>query len=64
MVDSLNYPYEYGELPNSQKEAVMTLIEKRDKDKRNLSNWRPNSLNNVDAHVLRKKLFLTQSERM
>ena len=39
MVDSLNYSYDYGELSNSQKEAIITLIEKKDKDKRNLSNW-------------------------
>ena len=39
MVDSLNYSlYDHGELSNSQKEAIITLIEKKDKDKRNLSN--------------------------
>lgn len=44
MVDSVNYFYDYGELSNSQKEAIITLIEKKDKDKRHLSNWRPISL--------------------
>ena len=45
MVDSLNCSYDYGELSNSQKEAFITLIEKKDKDKRHLpSNWRPISL--------------------
>ena len=34
MVDSLNYSYDYGELSNSQKEAIITIIEKKDKDKR------------------------------
>ena len=34
MVDSLNDSYNRGELSNSQKEAIITLIEKRDKDKR------------------------------
>ena len=34
MVDSLNYSYDHGELSNSQKEAIITLIEKKDKDKR------------------------------
>ena len=41
MVDSLNYSYDHGELSNSQKEVIITLIEKKDKDKRDLSNWRP-----------------------
>ena len=40
-----------GELSNSQKEAIITLIEKKDKDKRNLSNWRPISLINVDVKI-------------
>ena len=51
MVDSLNYSYDYGELSNSQKEAIITLIEKNYKDKRHLSNWRPISLINVDIKI-------------
>ena len=51
MVDSLNYSYDYGELSNSQKEAIITLIEKKDKDKRDLSHWRPISLINVDVKI-------------
>ena len=35
MVESLNYSYDYGELSNSQKRAIITLIEKKkDKDRR------------------------------
>ena len=49
MVDSLNDSYDRGELSNSQKETIITLIEKKDKDKRYLSNWRPISLINVDV---------------
>lgn len=51
MVDSLNYSYDYGELSNSQKEAIVTLIGKRDKDRRDLSNWRPISLIKVDVKI-------------
>ena len=51
MVDSLNYSYDYGELSNSQKEAIITLVGKKDKDKQDLSNWRPISLINVDVKI-------------
>ena len=51
MVDSLNCSYDYGELLNSQKEAFITLIEKKDKDKSHLPNWRPISLINVDVKI-------------
>ena len=47
LVDSLNYAYFHGELSNSQKQAVITLIEKKDKDRRWIKNWRPISLVNV-----------------
>ena len=51
MVDSLNYLYDYGNLSNSQKQAIITLIEKKDKDRRDLANWRPISLINVDVKI-------------
>lgn len=51
MVQSLNYSYDYGELSNSQKEAIITFIEKEGKDKGHLSNWRPISLLNVDVKI-------------
>ena len=51
MVDSLNDSYDRGELSNSQKEAIITLIEKKDKDKRYLTNWRPIWLINVEVKI-------------
>lgn len=50
-MDSLNYAYLYGELSYSQKQAVITLIEKKDKDRRWIKNWRPISLVNVDVKI-------------
>ena len=34
LVDSLNYAFEFGELSNSQKQTIITLIEKKGKDKK------------------------------
>ena len=38
----------------SQRQAVITLIEKQDKDRTYLENWRPISLTNVDAKIASK----------
>ena len=51
LVDCLNYSYECSELSNTQKQAVITLIEKKGKDRRIIDNWRPISLINVDAKI-------------
>ena len=56
LVDSLNYAFEFGELSNTQKQAIITLIEKKGKDKRLVKNWRPISLINVDAKIASKVL--------
>ena len=56
LVDSLNYAFDFGELSNSQKQAIITLIEKKGKDKRMIRNWRPISLINVDAKIASKTL--------
>ena len=42
------------EFSKSQKQAVITLIKKNDKDKRYIQNWRPLSLLNTDVKVLAK----------
>jgi hypothetical protein len=51
LVESLNCAFDYGELSNSQKQANITLIEKKGKDRRQISNWRPISLINVDTKI-------------
>ena len=55
LVSTLNFCHDKGEL-TSQKQAVITLIEKRRKDKRFIKNWRPISLLNVDVKIASKAL--------
>ena len=50
MVESLNYSYDHRELYKSQKQAIITLVEKKHKDRR-ISNWKPISLINVDVKI-------------
>ena len=51
-IDSANYSFRVGELSPSQKQAVITLLEKKDKDKKLIKTWRPISLLNVDAKII------------
>ena len=51
LVDSLNSSFEKGELANSQKQGIIRLIEKKNKDKRYVTNWRPISLLNVELRL-------------
>ena len=57
-MSSINYSWEVGELSTSQKQAVITLIEKKGKDKHHIQNWRPISLLNVDAKLISKVLAM------
>lgn len=54
MVDSLNCAFEHGELSTSQKQGIIKLIDKKNKDKRYIANWRPVSLLNVDTKIASK----------
>ena len=56
MVECLNYSHKYGRLSNSQRQANIKLIEKCEKDKRYITNWRPISLLNVDSKIGSKAL--------
>ena len=56
VANSLNSAFEYGEPSNSQKQAVVTLVERKGKDKRLVKNWRPISRINFDAKLASKTL--------
>ena len=48
LINSYNASFDNGQLTSSQRKAVITLIQKPDKDSRKLNGWRPISLMNVD----------------
>ena len=55
-INSLKESKMDGNLSISQRQAVIKLIEKKDRDKRFVKNWRPISLLNVDTKILSKSL--------
>ena len=58
LVQVFNEAYNAKEMSNSQKQAVITLIEKKDKDRTFLENWRPISLINVDFKIASKVITM------
>ncbi len=58
LVSVLNDGLCKGELSSSQRQAVITLIEKEGKDRCKLKNWRPISLLNVDYKIASKALAM------
>ena len=54
--DSVSETKEKEHLSTSQREAIIRLIEKKDKDKRFIQNWRPTSLLNVVLKIISKAL--------
>ena len=53
-VRSINTNYQNGKMSNSQRQSVIALIPKKDKDIRYLKNWRPISLLNTDYKIAAK----------
>ena len=53
-IECVNESFVSGEMSNTQKKAVITLTEKKGKDRRFIENWRPISLLNVDAKIMSK----------
>ena len=58
MVDSFNYAFTSCSLLISQRQRIIRLFPKKDKDLSHLKNWRPLSLLNVDYEIATKTLAL------
>ena len=54
LVSTLNYSFDHGEMSTSQKQAIIVLIQKKDRDSRLIKSWRPISLMNVGLKLLLK----------
>ena len=54
MTDSSNCSFDSGEMSDSHKQTIITLIDKKGKDQMFLENWRPISLVNVDSKLASK----------
>ena len=55
-IRSINYSYKNGSLTELQKQGVITLLPKPNKDIEKLENWRPISLLNVDYKIATKAI--------
>ena len=56
-ISSKNQAKERKELSISQRQAIIKVIVKTDRDKRYIKTWRPISLLNVDIKILSKALL-------
>ena len=63
LMNSLNYAKVSKKFLTSQRQAVIKLLEKKDKDKRLISNWRPISLLNVDYKIT-SKIFASRLKKV
>ena len=60
LIAALNTSFKVGQLSTSQRQAIITLIEKKDKVKRLMKNWRPISLINIDTKIASKAIATGQ----
>lgn len=58
LCDSLDFSIEEGRLSPSQRRGIITLVPKKDVDRRNIANWRPITLLNTDYKVFTKALAI------
>ena len=56
MVSILNYSFDHGEMSTSQNQAIIVLIQKKDRDSRLTKNRRPISLRNINGKIASKAL--------
>ena len=56
MIAPFNESFDNKEMSSSQKQALITLTEKKGKDRNCLENWRPTSLIDADAKIASKAI--------
>ena len=54
LINSFNYSYTQKKMSISQRQGIITLLPKKDKDTKFLKNWRPISLLNTDYKIMTK----------
>ena len=55
-INSINYSFQTGSLADLQKQSIITLLSKQNKDITSLENWRPISQLNVDYKIATKAI--------
>ena len=56
LISALNFAYDTGKLPITQRRGLIKLIPKKETDLKNLKNWRPLSLLNCDYKIAAKSI--------
>ena len=56
LIDALNYAYEKGQLPVTQRRGIIKLLPKKDTEPYFLKNWRPLTQLNCDYEIAAKSI--------